>query len=143
MTSLWRRNAHGEPVCNACGLYYKLHGVNRPSTMKKDSIQTRKRKPKGGMKSSDTPLSGNVAQCTNNNNNNNNSIKLEPGIYISLLIKSIIRKSHVVQFFIFYKLNFSFLYYSLQRFCEILIQIKYVRLLYHIDFVCVRFKLIL
>lgn len=52
--------------------------------MKKDSIQTRKRKPKGGMKSSDTPLSGNVAQCTNNNNNNNNSVKLEPGIYISI-----------------------------------------------------------
>lgn len=38
-TSLWRRNSHGEPVCNACGLYYKLHGVNRPLAMKKDSIQ--------------------------------------------------------------------------------------------------------
>lgn len=85
-TSLWRRNSQGEPVCNACGLYYKLHGVNRPSTMKKDSIQTRKRKPKGGMKSSDTPLSGSVAQCTNNNNNNNNSVKLEPGIYKSLFL---------------------------------------------------------
>ncbi|XP_011687832.1 PREDICTED: box A-binding factor-like isoform X2 [Wasmannia auropunctata] len=84
MTSLWRRNAHGEPVCNACGLYFKLHGVNRPSTMKKDSIQTRKRKPKGGMKSSDTPLSGNVAQCTNNNNNNNNTVKLEPDTYSDL-----------------------------------------------------------
>uniref|UniRef100_A0A1B6GGW1 GATA-type domain-containing protein n=1 Tax=Cuerna arida TaxID=1464854 RepID=A0A1B6GGW1_9HEMI len=50
-TSLWRRNTMGEPVCNACGLYFKLHGVNRPLTMKKDSIQTRKRKPKGGSKS--------------------------------------------------------------------------------------------
>jgi hypothetical protein len=29
----------GEPVCNACGLYFKLHGVNRPLAMKKDSIQ--------------------------------------------------------------------------------------------------------
>lgn len=38
-TTLWRRSAHGEPVCNACGLYYKLHGVNRPLAMKKDSIQ--------------------------------------------------------------------------------------------------------
>lgn len=27
-TSLWRRNQSGEPVCNACGLYYKLHNVS-------------------------------------------------------------------------------------------------------------------
>ncbi|EDX12741.1 GD19064 [Drosophila simulans] len=46
-TSLWRRNPAGEPVCNACGLYYKLHSVPRPLTMKKDTIQKRKRKPKG------------------------------------------------------------------------------------------------
>lgn len=45
-TTLWRRNGEGEPVCNACGLYYKLHQVNRPLSMKKDGIQTRKRKPK-------------------------------------------------------------------------------------------------
>nr|XP_018900888.1 PREDICTED: GATA zinc finger domain-containing protein 14-like [Bemisia tabaci] len=45
-TTLWRRNNNGEPVCNACGLYFKLHNINRPLTMKKDGIQTRKRKPK-------------------------------------------------------------------------------------------------
>ena len=27
VTTMWRRNAEGEPVCNACGLYYKLHKV--------------------------------------------------------------------------------------------------------------------
>lgn len=27
-TTLWRRNNQGEPVCNACGLYFKLHGVS-------------------------------------------------------------------------------------------------------------------
>ncbi|KAM4612844.1 GATA binding protein 1a [Polymixia lowei] len=43
-TTLWRRNASGEPVCNACGLYFKLHNINRPLTMKKDGIQTRNRK---------------------------------------------------------------------------------------------------
>ncbi|XP_044299671.1 erythroid transcription factor [Varanus komodoensis] len=43
-TTLWRRNANGEPVCNACGLYFKLHNVNRPLAMRKDGIQTRNRK---------------------------------------------------------------------------------------------------
>lgn len=50
-TTLWRRNNHGEPVCNACGLYFKLHNVNRPQSMKKDGIQTRKRKPKYSLQS--------------------------------------------------------------------------------------------
>ncbi|CEF61056.1 Zinc finger, GATA-type domain and Zinc finger,NHR/GATA-type domain-containing protein [Strongyloides ratti] len=46
-TTLWRRNAEGHPVCNACGLYYKLHGIQRPLSMKKDGdTQKRKRKPK-------------------------------------------------------------------------------------------------
>lgn len=26
-TTLWRRNSDGQPVCNACGLYYRLHKV--------------------------------------------------------------------------------------------------------------------
>ncbi|VDO14725.1 unnamed protein product [Rodentolepis nana] len=42
-TTLWRRNPDGEPVCNACGLYFKLHKVNRPLSMKKEAIQKRKR----------------------------------------------------------------------------------------------------
>ncbi|CAH8430686.1 unnamed protein product [Dicrocoelium dendriticum] len=46
-TTLWRRNADGDPVCNACGLYFKLHKINRPMNMKKEGIQTRKRKPRG------------------------------------------------------------------------------------------------
>nr|XP_036226605.1 box A-binding factor [Bactrocera oleae] len=52
-TTLWRRNNEGNPVCNACGLYFKLHNTNRPQSMKKDGIQKRKRKPKnnGGMTS--------------------------------------------------------------------------------------------
>ncbi|XP_035258247.1 transcription factor GATA-3-like isoform X1 [Anguilla anguilla] len=49
-TTLWRRNANGDPVCNACGLYFKLHNINRPLTMKKEGIQTRNRKMSGKSK---------------------------------------------------------------------------------------------
>lgn len=47
-TTIWRRNVRGEMVCNACGLYFKLHGVDRPHTMRRDTIHTRRRRPKGG-----------------------------------------------------------------------------------------------
>lgn len=71
-TSLWRRSPAGQPVCNACGLYYKLHQVTqqlliiltwssvcvkvpsslallffqmeRPPKLRKDGIRTRRRK---------------------------------------------------------------------------------------------------
>ena len=43
-TSLWRRDSAGSPVCNSCGLYKKLHGIDRPLQMRKDKVQHRKRK---------------------------------------------------------------------------------------------------
>ncbi|CAG8674514.1 23654_t:CDS:2 [Cetraspora pellucida] len=33
-TPLWRRSANDELLCNACGLYLKLHKMDRPKTMK-------------------------------------------------------------------------------------------------------------
>ncbi|KAI8814832.1 hypothetical protein BJ742DRAFT_668071, partial [Cladochytrium replicatum] len=42
-TPLWRRNVSGEPLCNACGLFYKLHGVMRPVSMKNEVIRRRNR----------------------------------------------------------------------------------------------------
>ncbi|CAH0723045.1 unnamed protein product, partial [Brenthis ino] len=76
-TSLWRRNAHGETVCNACGLYYKLHNINRPMTMKKDSIQTRKRKPKNSIKAERT-LNKNISHALHAANTGSGpSVKLE------------------------------------------------------------------
>ena len=38
-TPLWRRNPEGEPLCNACGLFLKLHGETRPLRLKSDVIK--------------------------------------------------------------------------------------------------------
>lgn len=42
-TPLWRRNPEGKPLCNACGLFLKLHGVVRPLSLKTDVIKKRQR----------------------------------------------------------------------------------------------------
>ncbi|KAI9490518.1 GATA-4 zinc-finger transcription factor, partial [Zychaea mexicana] len=42
-TPLWRRDGEGAPLCNACGLYLKLHHEKRPLSMKSDTIKKRQR----------------------------------------------------------------------------------------------------
>ncbi|NXO11675.1 GATA4 factor, partial [Oriolus oriolus] len=91
-TTLWRRNAEGEPVCNACGLYMKLHGVPRPLAMRKEGIQTRKRKPKNlnKTKASAGPSSSESLTPTTSSTSSSSSstttteemrpIKTEPGL---------------------------------------------------------------
>jgi GATA zinc finger len=44
-TCLWRRDpSDGRPVCNACGLYQRLHGVARPASWRRDTPTVRNRK---------------------------------------------------------------------------------------------------
>ncbi|CAG8640416.1 1857_t:CDS:2, partial [Paraglomus occultum] len=42
-TPLWRKNEKGQPLCNACGLYAKMHNRDRPLAMRKSKIQRRRR----------------------------------------------------------------------------------------------------
>lgn len=42
-TSLWRHHHDGHTLCNACALFYKLHGRLRPLSIKTDFIRRRNR----------------------------------------------------------------------------------------------------
>ncbi|XP_059535799.1 erythroid transcription factor-like [Myotis daubentonii] len=48
ITAVWRLNAGRNPVCNACGLYYKRHHVNRPLPIRTEV--SKPRKPKASQK---------------------------------------------------------------------------------------------
>ncbi|AGO13375.1 AaceriAFR237Wp [[Ashbya] aceris (nom. inval.)] len=43
-TPLWRRDLQGNTLCNACGLFQKLHGTMRPLSLKSDVIKKRNTK---------------------------------------------------------------------------------------------------
>lgn len=90
-TPLWRRNPEGQPLCNACGLFLKLHGVVRPLSLKTDVIKKRNRGsgaslPVGGTstRSSKKNASGTASgpasrknstlAMSSTANNNNNSV---------------------------------------------------------------------
>ncbi|KAK4102104.1 hypothetical protein N658DRAFT_485482 [Parathielavia hyrcaniae] len=62
-TPLWRRNPEGQPLCNACGLFLKLHGVVRPLSLKTDVIKKRNRGSGSGL-----PVGGSSTRSRKNAN---------------------------------------------------------------------------
>ncbi|KAG5362856.1 Nitrogen regulatory protein [Yarrowia sp. B02] len=65
-TPLWRRSPEGESLCNACGLFLKLHGVVRPLSLKTDVIKKRNRASGTGSTSGNSSLSSSLTNDKSN-----------------------------------------------------------------------------
>lgn len=65
-TPLWRRNPEGQPLCNACGLFLKLHGEVRPLSLKTDVIKKRNRGSNGSRSGSDSRSSTDLTNISPN-----------------------------------------------------------------------------
>ncbi|KAG7660879.1 GLN3 [[Candida] subhashii] len=81
-TPLWRKDAEGNTLCNACGLFLKLHGTTRPLSLKTDVIKKRaSRKSTTTTKlSTSQPINGNQFISTFTNKTDFNKLKpVAPG----------------------------------------------------------------
>lgn len=69
-TPLWRRGEKGVTLCNACGLFLKLHGRPRPISMKTGIVKTRNRKSHNDHHSDSPKKTGRASEEYNKNRGN-------------------------------------------------------------------------
>ena len=74
-TPLWRRDPNGNTLCNACGLFQKLHGTTRPLSLKTDVIKKRNSK-KRIKKNQEMILDNSNTNSTNNLHSSGSNVSL-------------------------------------------------------------------
>jgi len=91
-TPLWRKDPTGNTLCNACGLFYKLHGTTRPLSLKTDVIKKRSSRrpsstPKGATAAQANP-SGSIPSSFPRSTNSVSDFRLRPEGTDSIPIQS-------------------------------------------------------
>ena len=72
-TPLWRKGPNGNTLCNACGLFLKLHGTMRPLSLKTDVIKKRNSK-----RQSVSAQSEGYKNINSSNSQNNTPVNVTP-----------------------------------------------------------------